>query len=44
MKSFDANGEIQITLPLAVGDGLRVVHLELHKENLALIAYGPFDH
>ena len=33
-----------ITLSLAVGDGLQVEHLELYKENLALIAYGHFNH
>ena len=34
----------RITLPLAVGDDLQVGHLELYEENLALIAYGHFDH
>ena len=33
-----------ITLPHAVRDDLQVGHLELHEENLALIAYGHFDH
>ena len=33
-----------ITLLLTVGDDLQVGHLELYEENLALIAYGHFDH
>ena len=33
-----------ITLSLALGNDLQVENLELYKENLALIAYGHFDH